>query len=135
MLSKYIPPLSYWINVTPAPLQGLAFMLPLLIFIAFFVGGLLAKIAASKIHNYKMRTIFFKFGSLGWVMGLAGVLLIFFEYERVALFRMRILFVVWMIIAFGWSIWIVAHLRCHLPGKLEQIKQFMEKKKYFPKKK
>ena len=135
MISKYIPQLSYWIDVAPAPLDGWRFMLPLLIFIAFFVGGLAAKIVASKTDNFKMRTILFKFGSLGWVMGLVGVLLIFFEYERVALFRMRIFFILWALASVLWSALIIVRLRKELPTKLERIQEFLEKKKYWPKKK
>src|SRR3990167_4569119 len=98
-MSKYFPPLFYWFSVAPPPLQGWTFKVPLALFIAVFAFGLVAKIVASRIEDFKMRTILFKFGSLGWVMGLLGVLLIFFEYERVALFRMRIFFILWLVVA------------------------------------
>ncbi len=135
MISKYIPQLSYWIDVAPAPLESWRFLLPLLIFIAFFVGGLAAKIVASQTDNFKIRTILFKFGSMGWVMGLVGVLLIFFEYERVALFRMRIFFILWVVASAVWSTLIIVRLRKELPSRLEKIQEFLEKKKYLPKRK
>lgn len=135
MIWKYLPNLNYWIDVSPAPLQGLMFILPLLIFIAFFVGGLMAKIVASQIDNFKLRMILFKFGSLGWTMGFMGVLLIFFEYERVALLRMRIFFLIWILVTIVWVVMIIVSLRKELPSRLEKIKEFMEKKKYLPKKK
>ena len=135
MISKYIPQLSYWIDVAPAPLDGWRFMLPLLIFIACFVGSLAAKIIASQTDNFKMRAILFKFGSLGWVMGLIGVALIFFEYERVALFRMRIFFIFWLVVVIIWAVWLSIGLKKTLPSKLEKIQEFLEKKKYWPKRK
>lgn len=135
MISKYIPPLAYWFDIAPPPLQGWTFVLPLFIFIIVFIGGLAAKIMASRMSDFKLRTIFFKFGSLGWVMGLSGVLLIFFEFERVALLRMRIFFIAWMLVAIIWTAAIVIDLKKELPSRLEKIKEFMAKKKYLPKKK
>lgn len=134
MLSKYIPPLSYWFAVAPMPLQGWQFILPLLVFILTFVVGLVLKVWATKTDNFAWRTAFLKFGLIGWTMGAIGLLLIFFEYERTPVLRMRILFLLWALITMGWVGYVWRYLQKTIPNKLKQIRELQAKQKYFPKK-
>lgn len=135
MWLKYIPPLSYWFDIAPMPLQGWQFWAPFSVFGVAFLIGIIFKILATQTINYPWRVALGKFGSLGWTMGLLGLLLIFFEYERVPGLRMRILFLVWFLASFLWTGLIIRWMKRAVPQKIKEISDLQAKQKYLPKKK
>lgn len=108
----------------------------LVLFSLMAVAGLVIKVYAikSNLEKYKKRAVH-KIGSLFLTMGVVGLLLYFFTYERLPVLSMRIWLIVWlgMIGLWIWSIY--KFIKLEIP-RVEALRQEREKlEKWLPKKK
>lgn len=133
----YIKPLitlQFWFDMTPPPL------LPVFYWAFFIFFGLLifAGITSGRIYKKKKEDFILRFSAKylkNWFYsaGAAGLLLMMFSYERVALFSSRFWFILWFV-GFGvWLFFIIRKLKV-LPKKEEELNKKKEFVKYLPKK-
>lgn len=134
-----MPPIfsfSYWFDLTPEPFIPLA--LPVL---AGFFGlvtaiGILAKIASKmRSGNLYWSKGGAKIASLGLTMGPIGFILLWFGYEQVQFFGMRLWLLVWLIVALWWKfrifkyLWVIAPEQAHAYAEQARINKWIPHKK------
>lgn len=78
---------------------------------------------------------FQKISSWCLTMGIAGMAIYFFTHEQVPLLSMRIWFLVWLIGAVVWAVFIIRFFLKKVPQEKAKIKEKEEMKKYLPNKK
>lgn len=82
----------YWLNPNPVPL-GPSLVGSVFVFFAWFVVAAVALIIGAgvlKKRNVMLATAFRRFSALFAVTGLSGLLLLFFAYEQIPVFGMRL---------------------------------------------
>jgi len=68
-------------------------------------------------------------------MGIAGLVIFFFSFERLPFLSMRIWFVAWLIGAIVWAVFIVKYFIKTVPQEKRKIKDKENLQKYIPGKK
>ncbi|MBP9869053.1 hypothetical protein KBC59_00635 [Patescibacteria group bacterium] len=132
------PPLTlpFWFNPAPPPFLPLVDRLLLVLFVGFVVIGVLAHLARLRGGLEKMtRRAISRAGTLLITMGLFGLLLWAFLYERVSYLSMRFWYLVWLGILIWWVYSIYKFVFIEIPQKQDQQKERDAINKWLPKSK
>lgn len=78
---------------------------------------------------------FQKVSSWCLTMGIAGLIIFFFSFEQVPFLSMRFWYIVWLIAAVAWLVWVVRFFVKVVPAEKAKIRQKKELEKYIPKSK
>lgn len=120
-------------------LKGTTFSTPALIaalaaFGGLFVAGIALKMAAAKSKRFDspLRRVLRRFGSVGICMGIWGLLLVAFNYERVIFLNRRAWYLGWLLVAAFWIAVIVRRELPKIPRVREERKRRAEFEKYLP---
>ncbi|MCC7357750.1 hypothetical protein IT408_04595 [Candidatus Uhrbacteria bacterium] len=134
-----LPPLvtpAYWFSTTPIPFTPLVDRILIILSIALAmvgVAGIIYVIRAS-IEKRERRVYQAASWQLVWI-GLVGLLLWTFTYERVPVLSIRIAWVFW-IVWIAWMIWKTWHrLTIEIPEESERFAERDRLKRWLPKKK
>lgn len=65
-------------------------------------------------------------------LGLLGVFLAFFSFERIRFFGARFWYPLWLLMAVLWGISLVRYAKREIPARREQSMEQKAKQKYFP---
>lgn len=65
-------------------------------------------------------------------MGLLGLLLYFFDYEKIPILSMRIFYIAWLIILIIWAYFIYKFITVEIPAKLAQKQEREQVDKWLP---
>jgi uncharacterized membrane protein len=127
---------SYWFTLRPAQVGGLSGNILFGIFVLMFVLGIVARIVSSnKTTDRYVRDFGYRIGTLLITMGILGILLYFFSFERIRLFGSRFLYGFWVIGFFVWCFFLVRFARRTIPQKRVHDREREERRKYLPSRK
>ncbi len=127
---------SFWFDLTPAPLLASSetFLFGFFGFMILF--GVIIRLVASRRSDEPL--VIKGFQQVGYVllvMGIVGLFLFFFSYERIQFMSARFWYLLWAAGTIAWLVHIVRYFTHIVPSKLEAKKIKIEQSKYFPKKK
>ncbi len=124
---------SYLFTLRAAEVGGVSGNILFGFFILMFVVGIVARIVASNnTHDRYLRDLGQRGGTLLMTMGLLGIVLYFFSFERIRLFGSRFLYVCWLIGLIAWGYTLVRFARRTIPQKRERDMQREQQRKYLP---
>ena len=125
--------LKFWFALDPAPLRAISFNIFLVVFLVLAVVGILGRvIAARNKKNYFIRTILLKLGRPFISTGIVGLMLLFFEYERILFLSSRFwyaLLLVWFLYSFSRFL---NHVMKKLPFEIKELEKKSKVSKYLP---
>jgi len=129
--------LNYWFDQRPPALEQ-SFQTFFFYFFAVLV--VLALIITIVVRKKKKEDPwvargFQKISSWCLSMGIAGLVIFFFSFERLPFLSMRIWFVAWLIGAIVWAVFIVKYFIKTVPQEKRKIKDKENLQKYIPGKK
>ena len=132
MIQTFLQP-SFWFSLQPAEVGGWIGTSIFVIFLLMGIAGVVARIvAAQKLDDRYMRMMGNRFGTLLITMGMLGVVLYFFSFERIRLFGSRFWYLLWLIGLIVWIVLLVRYMKKNIPAMKEQAEARFEKRKYFP---
>ena len=125
--------LKFWFAVSPVPLRAVSFKLLLGAFLAFILVGAIGKIIAkNKRKNFVMSRTASKLGRPFISTGIIGLILLFFESQRISFLSSRF----WYVILSVWFIYAMVRFFQYIFIKLPREQGELEKKtrinKYLP---
>ncbi len=124
---------SYFFTLRAAEVGGVFGNILFAIFILLFVLGIVARIVASNNRQDRyMRQFGQRVGGYLITMGILGIVLYFFSFERIRLFGSRFLYVCWLVGLIVWGFFLVRFAHKTIPQKREQDRERAEKRKYLP---
>lgn len=127
---------GYWLTLDPPVVSGLGGNLLFGAFVLFFIFGVIARVvAANRTHDPYVQKIGQRVGVFLVVMGLLGVILFFFSYERVQLFGARFWYPAWMMGVLVWIWFILRFIKRDIPFMRAQEQERKFVSKYLPSKK
>lgn len=134
-----IPPLltpGYWFNPSPGPLMPAVEWAVLAFFSLVTAAGIAAHIYNKRCGWEKLkRRALVRAGNAAITMGLIGLLLYAFYYERTLVLSMRFLYVVWLIGAGYWAWSIYRYAAVTIPAIHKKHAEREQFEKWLPKKK
>ena len=119
----------------PAAVGGVTGNLIFIFFLLVFVVGIVARLKALQKEDRYLRDVFMRVAVLLITMGLIGVVLFFFSYERIPLFGSRAWYLVWFIATVWWAVWIHRYVKREIPRQKKRAQEVRERNKYLPAKK
>ncbi|MFZ6015760.1 MAG: hypothetical protein ACOYUZ_05425 [Patescibacteria group bacterium] len=124
---------KYWFATHPAAFLPIIGKIFLVAFIALTAVGIIAKIYSvkKKMDKWTRRAID-KAGNCLLSMGLLGLLLYFFDYEKIPILSMRIFYIAWLIILIIWAYFIYKFITVEIPAKLAQKQEREQVDKWLP---
>lgn len=128
--------LKFWFSLYPPALTPWATRILLVIFVAIFLVGVIAKIYSikTKLEKWNRRAID-KSASLLLSMGVFGLLLFIFTYEQIPVLSMRAGYILWLVIVAIWAYFLYNFIAVEIP-KQRALKQEREQvDKWLPKSK
>jgi hypothetical protein len=131
MIEQLIKP-SYWFTFQPPSVGGVSGNVIFAFFLLLFVVGIVGRVVAvRKTDDRFLQQAVTKIASMLSIMGILGVLLYFFSFERIQFLGARFWYLVWM---GGLILWIVILLRDikSIPGKRALALERQKRTKYFP---
>lgn len=132
MFSNLLDP-SYWFTLRPAEVGGTSGTILFVVFVLMFVAGIVARIvAANKTDDRYLRDMGERVATLLITMGLLGIVLYFFSYERIRLFGSRFFYAFWLIGIFAWGYVLVRFAHRTVPQMRQRDSLRAEQRKYFP---
>ncbi len=125
--------LDYWFTMQPANVGGIQGKILFGVFLAVFIFGIVAKIVTTyKTEDKYVKLMGERISSLLVSMGLVGVLLYFFSFERIWMFGARFWYVIWVAIFLIWLYYIVRYIKKDIPS-MRMLRITRERKwRYFP---
>ena len=135
MLNQIFLP-SYWFTFNPALVDGIIGNCVFGFFVLLFVLGIVTRIVASQraLDRYLQKVVT-QSVTLLITMGLLGVALYFFSFERIRFFGARFWYLLWLVGLVFWVYRIVRHVKDEIPAARQRAHEQKEKQKYFPSKK
>ncbi|MFH1404668.1 MAG: hypothetical protein ABIH21_01050 [Patescibacteria group bacterium] len=123
----------YWINLKILDsTQGIGLFFTIL-FALFIIAGIVCKsVAKQKRSQRYLRIKLRHLGALFTTMGILGLLLSFFGYERVRFFGARLWYPIWVIVSLVWVAYIVKVIKKDIPLLRKKEKERIEREKYMP---
>lgn len=79
-----------------------------------------------------MRTLLKKIAAYGWTMGLLGYLFLFFSLQQIAFLSVRMIYLVWAVIAIWWLYHVLHYAFKVLPKRIAEIQAREQREKYLP---
>ncbi|MBI5369649.1 hypothetical protein HZA85_00435 [Candidatus Uhrbacteria bacterium] len=135
MTISFLSP-GYWFSLRPALVGGLTGNIIFSAFVILFVLGIVSRIVAKqKSQERFVRDLGARAGSLLATMGLLGVLLYFFSFERIPMLGARFWYLFWVIGAIVWIIFLVRYARVTLPQRQQRDQERAQLRRYLPTKK
>ncbi len=102
-------------------------------FVLLFVLGVLTKaFAPLRFTDRYALEVISKVTTLLITMGLIGMVLYFFSFERIRFFGARFWYPLWFLATMLWSVSILRYTKRDMPLKRQQVIERQEKRKYFP---
>lgn len=126
---------SYWFTMNPPEFGGMIGNIVFSIFLLCFVTGIVGRIISDKSATYYSRLINRRISNLFFTMGLLGLILFFFGFERVQLFGARFWYPLWLLIALVWAGLLVRFVVREIPAMRERHGLSAIREKYLPGKK
>lgn len=128
---------SFWFNLQPDALSASSEQILFIFFAAFVILGAITRILAR--HRRKddkhLVAIYKKVGQLLLTMGIFGLLIFFFAFERLYFIGARFWFLLWGIGLVVWIVQIVRYAKVTVPAKREAQQKGKEQERYMPRKK
>ncbi len=128
--------LKFWFGLYPPALTPWAGRIMLVIFVALFLLGVIAKIYSikTKLEKWNRRAID-KSASLLLTMGVLGLILYVFAFEQIPVLSMRAGYLLWLMIVAIWAYFLYNFISKEIP-KQRKLKQEREHEdKWLPKSK
>ncbi len=124
---------SFWFTLRPAEVGGISGSLIFGFFLLLFVLGIVSRIvAAQKLDDRYARMLGGRIGTMLVTLGILGVLLYFFSYERIRLFGSRFWYLFWVIGLIVWAGFIVRFAKKTIPELKQKEGIRAQMRKYFP---
>lgn len=102
--------------MSPPEVGGLLGTIAFVVFILFFVLGIVGHLVAERKGSDRfVREFGHRISTLLVTMGLLGTLLFFFSFEQVRLFGARFWYPLWMITVLAWTLIIFRYLKRDVP--------------------
>jgi hypothetical protein len=134
-----LPPiltLSFWFNPTPPPLLVWSEWILLVILVACVVAGIAVAVVRARSGFEKLvRRGLGRVASLLITVGLAGLLLFAFAYERIPYLGMRLWWIGWAVLVGIWAWGIVRYFQVDIPAIRKQRAEREQFEKWLPKSK
>ena len=127
---------SYWLTIDPPQVNGFLGNLVFGAFILCFVIGIVSRIVASnRSQDRYIEQLGQRVGTLFVTMGLLGILLFFFSFERVQLFGARFWYPVWLVGVLVWVYYILRFAKRDIPAMRQRDLNRKSVSKYLPQRK
>lgn len=132
------PPLTlhYWFAISPTPFMFWVDIVLWVFFGLMFVAGIAAFFVKGKSKQDKLvKRAIGRLGNLFITMSLVGLLLQFFNYERINILSMRVLYPIWLAGTAFWAWTIYRYWTVEIPKILQKRQADESVNKWLPKKK
>ncbi len=133
MLQIFQP--SYWFTIEPAAVGGITGNIIFAFFVLVFVLGIVARAKALQKEDRYLKAAGMRIAVLLITMGLIGVALFFFSFERIQLFGSRFWYLIWLIATIWWAVYIFRYIKREIPEQKKRARARKERNKYMPQKK
>lgn len=125
--------LTFWFSVDPIPLRSTSFKLLLGLFLLLVIAGIVTRIVGvKKRKEYVFSRVASRLTRPLVSTGIVGLVLIFFEYERVLFLSSRF----WYVLLFAWFVYSIArfvqYVTKKLPAELAELERKTRLEKYLP---
>lgn len=128
--------LSFWLNPNPPQFLLWTDRFLLVLVVACTVVGIVTAVIRSRPGFDKwMRRGLSKIAALMITMGLAGLLLYAFSYERIPYLSMRVWWIAWLLIVAVWVWFVARYFRIDIPAARKQRIEREQFEKWLPKNK
>jgi len=129
--------IDYWFNTRPTALEPFFQEFFFYFFITLIVGALVIGIIAKRKKKADpwIAQGFQRISSWCLTMGVAGLVIFFFTYERLPFLSMRFWYLLWFIAAIAWLIQIVHFFKTRVKVEKMKITEKENIEKYLPNKK
>lgn len=128
-----LPPILtpfYWIKTSPPPFMPAVQLGLLILFAVCVAAGIAVYLMRRKTGLDKLsRRGLARIGTAAITMGVCGLALWFFDYERISILSMRAFYLAWIIVAAAWGFSIYRYIAVQIP----KIRQEREEKENFNK--
>lgn len=120
--------------MSPPEVGGLLGTITFILFIAFFIFGIVGRIVADrKGDDRHVRDIGNRISTLLVTMGVIGMILFFFSFEQIDLFGARFWYPTWVVTVLVWTFFIVRYVKRDIPAKKSRSEKLRAHAKYLPK--
>lgn len=119
--------------MAPPEVGGLLGNIVFGVFVGVLILGIIGRIVVDRRGDdrYK-KEIGSRISSLLITMGVLGVILFFFSFEKIQLFGARFWYLVWIIATLVWAFLLVRYVKRDVPRKREREVALREQAKYLP---
>ncbi len=131
-MSSFFQP-TYWLTMQPPEVGGLLGSIVFGLFVIVLILGIIGRIVVDRRggDRYK-REIGSRICALLVTMGVLGVVLFFFSFERIQLFGARFWYPTWIIATAVWTFFLVRYVKRDVPAKRAREESLREQGKYLP---
>lgn len=126
--------LGYWFNMRPVAMPGTWIISLEILFGLFAAGGIAFSVLAKRKDNFLTKRLL-RASRLCWTVAILGLLWLFFSYEGAVLLGARFWFLLIMISAVVWAIFIVLDIKKNLSREMAAQAEKERFERYLPKKK
>jgi hypothetical protein len=127
--------IRFWFALLPSPVRSNSFWILLTMFLVFVLIGIGGKVIARyKRQDFVLSHIARRLGRPFTPTGIVGLILLFFEYERVSFLSSRF----WYLFLLAWFIYsankFIQFVYRELPQEYRELERKMKLEKYLPRK-
>ncbi|PJA45094.1 hypothetical protein CO174_04635 [Candidatus Uhrbacteria bacterium CG_4_9_14_3_um_filter_50_9] len=127
---------NYWFTIEAPLVTGLMGNVLFGVFALCFLLGIVTRVVASnRTKDLYVQKLGQRAGTLFVTMGLLGVVLFFFSYERIQFFGGRFWYPLWLVGLIVWLLVLVRYARRDIPAMRERDMNRKSVSKYLPAKK
>lgn len=123
--------IEYWLS-QPAGMAGFVLWIFCGLFLIMTIGGIALKIISKYQENKINKIIMRRLSGLGAVMGLWGLIWIFFRQENVALLGWRMWMLLWCLAFLWWLANILRYIIKRVPEIIKEKEKIEKFAKYLP---
>jgi len=123
---------SYWFD-QPFPASGTVFFVLVGCFLLLLISGIVLRIISQRKKEKVDRLVFKRFSNFSMIMGLWGLVWMFFRQEKIIFLAWRFWMMLWLAVAIWWFARILDYVVRRVPIIKQEKAEKMEREKYLSK--
>lgn len=123
---------SFWFTTNPPMLVGWIGTAVFVFFLLCFVFGMVSRILLDRTEDRYVKLAGRHITRAFTTMGILGLILFFFSFERIPFLGARLWYPLWLIASVLWGLWIVRFVKKRIPTLREKEKAQQMNNRYFP---
>lgn len=123
---------SFWFTTNPPTLAGWIGTAVFVFFFVCFIFGVVSRILLDRTEDRYVKLAGRHITRASTTMGVLGLLLFFFSFERIPFLGARFWYPLWIITAVLWGLWIFGFVKKDVSALREKEKAQQMNNRYFP---